>query len=230
MPKSLYQLLEIPSTATPEAIKTAYVKTAARLRSSGAREEYEALKQAYDILSDPATRARYDRQPYLVSDKVPDSASESHWRWRGALIVVAVVGIGSTIWLYNKREQTRHRLEHVRIEAERQAEEDRRAEDQRQRQEQGRLAYERAQDARERSALERSNQSARNDARNDARYRESLERTQAVQRDRLDAQRERDAAQREEMERRRTELEQRQRLQQDKRYADELERASPRRF
>jgi curved DNA-binding protein CbpA len=228
MPKSLYQLLELPSTATPEAIKAAYVKTAARLRSSGAREEYEALKQAYDILADPSARARYDRQPYMVADSVPDSVAESHWlmSWRGVLIAVAVLGIGSTIWLYQKREQTRIRLEHVRIEAARQAEEDRRAEELRERQEQSRLAYERAQDARQRATLERSNQSAQSEAR----YRDSLERSQAMQRDRLDAQRERDAARREDMERRRTELEQRQRIQQDKRYADELERTSPRRF
>jgi curved DNA-binding protein CbpA len=228
VPKNLYQLLEVPSTASPETIKAAYVKTAARLRSSGARGEYEALKQAYDILSDPASRARYDRQPYMVADSVPDDGAESHWlmSWRGALIALAIAGIGSTVWVYHKREQTRLRLEHVRIEAERQAEEDRRAEELRQREEQNRLAYQRAQEARERAVFERSSQSARSDAR----YRESLERSQAMQRDRLEAQRERDAANREEMERRRTELEQRQRIQQDKRFADELERNSPRRF
>jgi curved DNA-binding protein CbpA len=225
MAKTLYQLLGVPSTATPEIIKNAYIRIAAQLRSSGAQAQYEVIKQAYDILSDPASRVRYDRQAYVVSEVSPVDTGERHWllSWRGAAVVLVVLFVAYSSWLYYKREQYRLHLEHERKETARQAEETRREVQARELAEQGKLADERRREEAQRATLERSD----NRDRGTALYRETLDHAQTARRERLELQRERDATRREEAERRRVEIEQRQRLLQDKRHLRELEQTRP---
>ena len=64
--KSLYQTLELPDDAPPEAIKSAYRRLAVRHHPDkcGGQDNGEAFKKisnAYQILSDPQKKARYDR-------------------------------------------------------------------------------------------------------------------------------------------------------------------------
>jgi DnaJ-class molecular chaperone len=62
-----YRVLEIPRDADPALIKQAYRKLAKRLhpdRNPGderAAQRFREVTEAYDLLSDPARRARYDR-------------------------------------------------------------------------------------------------------------------------------------------------------------------------
>jgi curved DNA-binding protein CbpA len=228
MAKTLYQMLEVPNTATPEAVKAAYVKVAARLRSSGAREQYEAVKQAYDILTDPVSRARYDRQAYLVAEGSSDDADERHWllSWRGAAGLLVILAIGYYGWLYHKREQNRIQLQAEQAEAQRQAEQATRDAEARERSEQAKLTDDRRRDELERARLER----AANRDRGSALYRETLDGIQTAGREQIQLQRDRDAARREDTERRRIELEQQRRLVQDKRQLRELEQTRPQRF
>jgi DnaJ-class molecular chaperone len=68
---TLYDLLEVSPNASPEVIKAAYRQLAlkyhpdkqpdARSRQL-AEERMKQINAAYDILSDPARRAEYDRQ------------------------------------------------------------------------------------------------------------------------------------------------------------------------
>jgi len=232
MAKTLYQLLGVPSTATHDAIKDAYVKQAARLRTAGATGEAEVLKQAYDVLSDARLRARYDREAYTVGGEMTAAAApeeaERHWLLtpRGALITLGVVAILVFGWSYHKREQQRVRLVNERIEAARFAEEQRLAQERRDREIEARRAEERRREATEAAAAQYGSRSARNETM----YRESVDYQRSMRERQLEMQRERDAARREDLERRRIDLQNQRDLARDKRQAQELERTSPRRF
>jgi curved DNA-binding protein len=61
-----YQVLGVDRSAGHEEIQRAYRKLARRLhpdvsRDPGAEERFKRVNEAYDVLSDPAKRARYDR-------------------------------------------------------------------------------------------------------------------------------------------------------------------------
>ena len=61
-----YETLGVPKTATAADIKKAYRKLARsshpdlHLDDAGAEARFKAISAAYDLLKDPATRARFD--------------------------------------------------------------------------------------------------------------------------------------------------------------------------
>jgi curved DNA-binding protein CbpA len=57
-----YKVLKVRKTATAEAIKAAFRKRslATHPDRGGSQEEFERVKLAWDVLSDPARRAKYD--------------------------------------------------------------------------------------------------------------------------------------------------------------------------
>ena len=63
--KSLYEILNVPNTATPSEIKKAYHKAALQVhpdknKSPDAAEKFQTLQKVYGILSDENKRAIYD--------------------------------------------------------------------------------------------------------------------------------------------------------------------------
>ncbi len=64
--EDFYQALGVSRTASQEEIQRAYRKLARKYhpdvnKDPGAEERFKAISEAYDVLSDPDTRARYDR-------------------------------------------------------------------------------------------------------------------------------------------------------------------------
>ena len=63
-----YELLGVPRNATPQQIKKAYRKKAPELHPDhgGSKEEFIALKEAYETLIDPEARKEYDRSAHKL--------------------------------------------------------------------------------------------------------------------------------------------------------------------
>jgi curved DNA-binding protein len=64
--RDFYEALGVPRTATPEQLQRAYRKLARTYhpdvnKDPGAEERFKEISEAYDVLSDPETRKRYDR-------------------------------------------------------------------------------------------------------------------------------------------------------------------------
>lgn len=67
--KNLYKLLGVEADATPDEIRRAYHKAAKKLHpdvnqgsSVSEAEDFNLIKEAYEILTDPKTRAEHDRE------------------------------------------------------------------------------------------------------------------------------------------------------------------------
>lgn len=72
-----YTILGVGTEASADQLKTAYTVLLNRFRQGIAsgnplpREQFDAISEAYRVLSDPARRARYDRSRKM---KTPDRA------------------------------------------------------------------------------------------------------------------------------------------------------------
>ncbi|MBL6974868.1 MAG: DnaJ domain-containing protein [Deltaproteobacteria bacterium] len=65
-----YRVLQVDSGADPEVIDAAYRKLAAKYHpdhggDDDSEERMKAINEAYEVLSDPSKRARYDRGRWL---------------------------------------------------------------------------------------------------------------------------------------------------------------------
>lgn len=66
--RTLYDLLELSSKASPEAIRAAYERLALKFdpdrpenaANAGTRLQYDAIKEAFFILGNPEKRRKYD--------------------------------------------------------------------------------------------------------------------------------------------------------------------------
>ncbi len=64
--RDFYDVLGVARDADPEEIRRAYRKLARKYhpdvnRSEGAEERFKEISEAYEVLSDPDKRSRYDR-------------------------------------------------------------------------------------------------------------------------------------------------------------------------
>lgn len=80
-----YQVLGIPQNASPTEVKHAYRQKARRLhpdvnKSPNSVEEFQALQQAYAVLSDVDKRAQYDEGEEEVVQEAPQPSDDSNYR------------------------------------------------------------------------------------------------------------------------------------------------------
>lgn len=109
-PLNFYQTLEVPPDATPQAIRDAY----RRLARTYHPDRYEgkgdsggkmaSINQAYEVLSDPESRGRYDASIAPPSPKMPSSvandgaafdlAAHRPWFLLWAVLCVVILALG----------------------------------------------------------------------------------------------------------------------------------------
>jgi curved DNA-binding protein CbpA len=79
MSDNLYEVLGVDPTASQKAIQSAFRKRSkeAHPDQGGNSEEFDKLKQAYEVLKDPSRRARYDRTGRADEVKVTPQAIQA---------------------------------------------------------------------------------------------------------------------------------------------------------
>lgn len=229
--KTLYEVLEVAQSATPETIEAAYKSISARLRVRAERDRegaailQTAVDDAYRTLSNPELRKRYDAsraaprpQPIYAVEVVED---ERPWfiRYAVPLIALAIAITGGYFYQSHAKEQRALAETHKREREEYLARQKAAGEElEREEAEQARLREQRNQEAEYQRWLEQT----RRDSAAYARQQESLARQQEAQRTRQEHEAARQR-QMEEFERQREEAQARARLEQDKRRLQQLE-------
>lgn len=168
MQKSLYDLLEVSTTASAESITISYQRLHAKFSELQASSESEdatnhliALREAYSTLSDPARRAAYDEKlaARSMAEQVPENQPNSYVKVFLVLALIGACGFGYAKYQSNlaqqlalEREKAATELRLAEIEAQRERERAereryaaRQAESQRE-QEERRARYERERD------------------------------------------------------------------------------------
>ena len=85
MSKDLYRILEVESTASASEIKSAYRALARRYHPDAnpdnpeAGERFKEVASAYEILSDPNRRARYDQFGDRSEERRVGKECRSRW-------------------------------------------------------------------------------------------------------------------------------------------------------
>ena len=230
MARTLYQILGVPPNATDETIHAGYVRAAGKLREGrgGNADERNAVRQAYEILSDPASRARYDRSQYTVADAAESQSPGLSVLFtpRGVVILLVVIGTAVAGAAVYTREKRLARIEQERIEALRQQQEEQRRTEAERIENERRQQLEQRQDA----AAERELSRAARVHGADSARREAAERNAEIRAQQLELARQRAEERREQTERARQEREARIQLERDKRLLQEMERSRPRQF
>jgi len=161
MQKSLYDLLEVSASASPESITISYQRLHAKfaeLQSSSEGEDATnhliALREAYSTLSDTARRAAYDEKlaARAMAEQIPDSEPKSYAKVLLVLAVIGTFGFGYAKYQSNQaqqlaleREKAAAELRLAEIEAQRERYAAQQTESQRE-QEERRARYERERD------------------------------------------------------------------------------------
>lgn len=98
-----YQTLGVAPQACADEIRRAYRRLAQqwhpdRNRSPTAKARFQALQAAYEILSDAAARAAYDRA-YVAPPAPPPTAETTDWRWV-AFVAITIDALTRAFALY----------------------------------------------------------------------------------------------------------------------------------
>lgn len=92
--KTLYELLEVPAQASPQAIRSSYLRLARLFHpdlTGKPSEEFSLITRAYQTLSDPSQRVIYDDS--LVSDRDYYTVGVGRWRIKLKYLFGASVSI-----------------------------------------------------------------------------------------------------------------------------------------
>ena len=82
----LYKILDIPSTASFDEIKTSFLKKAKEThpdKENGSAEMFQIVNNAYEVLSDPQQRAEYNRKSGIAVSRRGASGREHIYRNQG---------------------------------------------------------------------------------------------------------------------------------------------------
>lgn len=230
MAMTLYQLLGVASNAGIDEIKAAYVRKAAQLRSPGAKNSaaLNALKQAFEVLSDASMRARYDKAPYQVAESDSDGTSASSELFTprnvGVLVLLLAVAFVGTVGF--QRYERNERIKQEQVEAKRLADEEQRKQEELDRAEERRLAQERRQEEIARQQLNNATYQSTRESANRA----ATERSLAIREQELELRRQREAQYREQAEQNRRQREAQMQLEREKRLLREMQGNHPRKF
>jgi curved DNA-binding protein CbpA len=135
MGKSLYDILEVSLSASPESIRAAYERLSAKFPVSNANPDAKlqatAITEAFLTLGNPAKRAQYDttladrRQPVIYSVE----AVEPFWTLPKFLVLLAViVACGGAYYNYSKEQARLHAERAIAVAKAKEAEEKTKAE------------------------------------------------------------------------------------------------------
>jgi colicin import membrane protein len=109
--KTLYDILEVSLSASPESIRAAYERLSAKFSESSANPEVKlqatAITEAFLTLNNPAKRAQYDKT-LLVRTQPPVynvQAVEPFWTLPKLIVLLAIMLIfGGGFYKYNKEQ------------------------------------------------------------------------------------------------------------------------------
>jgi len=239
--KTLYEVLQVARTASPEVIASAYETRLRNLENSSAPEvlvERGLLRDAHAILSDPTRRKLYDDKLREEALRAAGSGGDAHYvpprastasvstppessplGWMIGIALLAAVGLGGT-WMYLDHKRASDRMHQEELQ---QAEQARQQEEAAKRQEEqadwAKAQYEKT---REDIEMQRWEAQRRRDQAMTQRERDQYARQQSLeaQRQAMDARRAEAERQRQDQENlRRDQME----LQRQQRYLRELE-------
>lgn len=118
--RSFYDILEVSSSASAETIQAAYERLAAKYDpakdgSAAVRLQYDAIRQAYLVLSNSDSRAQYDRKQQMraFTPARPVEVVEPFWTLP-KLLVVGLVFLGLA-GFYFKHQKDQARLEAEKV-------------------------------------------------------------------------------------------------------------------
>jgi curved DNA-binding protein CbpA len=123
MAKSLYDILEVSSSASHEAIRASYERLVTKLdpdapHNAGkpeARVQYEAVREAFLTLADPARRARYDASQTRAP--VYEEIEASFWTMPKVALLVLALLVGGGWYVQHHQAQARLAAEQAIAEA-----------------------------------------------------------------------------------------------------------------
>lgn len=90
--KTLYEILGVPVDATDAQIKRAFRKLVKKThpdKPGGSAEKFTPIAHAYEVLSDPMRRERYDKTGYENDPKVADAAQKCAMVLSQIVLVIA---------------------------------------------------------------------------------------------------------------------------------------------
>ncbi len=122
MANTLYDLLEVSQSASSEAITASYRRLHAALSRTADSNDQDAtnrliaLREAYDVLSNPGQRERYDQRLHArQNDPAIATEVDSARLWPKLLLLAGLLGLCGVGYSKYQSDQERARLERERI-------------------------------------------------------------------------------------------------------------------
>lgn len=113
--KTLYDILEVSNSASPESIRAAFERLSAKAengaQNADARVQYEALKEAFFTLNNAEKRQQYDKKLAQRASPVLQRVEVIEPFWTLPKLIVLGVIVLALGGYYYKHQQTQMRLE-----------------------------------------------------------------------------------------------------------------------